>query len=57
MNGLLVFVSLLGGLHVFGLLGLVLGPVIVATTASLLDAYAGASREGPPGCGPEVLRG
>jgi predicted PurR-regulated permease PerM len=47
MNGLLVFVSLLGGLHVFGLLGLVLGPIIVATTASILDAYAGASHEGP----------
>jgi predicted PurR-regulated permease PerM len=45
MNGLLVFVSLLGGLHVFGLLGLVLGPIIVATTASLLDAYAGASSQ------------
>ncbi len=47
MNGLLVFVSLPGGLHVFGLLGLVLGPIIVATTASILDAYAGASREAP----------
>lgn len=49
MNGLLVFVSLLGGLHVFGLLGLVLGPIIVATTASILDAYAGASREASRG--------
>ncbi len=47
MNGLLVFVSLLGGLHVFGLLGLVLGPIIVATTASILDAYAGGSRDAP----------
>ncbi len=48
MNGLLVFVSLLGGLHVFGLLGLVLGPIIVATTASILDAYAGASARASP---------
>ncbi len=47
MNGLLVFVSLLGGLHVFGLLGLVLGPIIVAATASILDAYAGSSRGAP----------
>jgi predicted PurR-regulated permease PerM len=45
MNGLLVFVSLLGGLHVFGLLGLVLGPIIVAATASILETYAGVSRE------------
>ena len=31
MNGLLVFISLLGGLAAFGLLGLVLGPIIMAT--------------------------
>lgn len=40
MNGLLVFVSLLGGLAAFGLLGLVLGPIIMAFTISLVDAYA-----------------
>lgn len=40
MNGLLMFISLLGGVSVFGLLGLVLGPLIVALVAGLLDAYA-----------------
>ena len=40
LNGLLVFVSLLGGLAVFGLLGLVLGPIVVATAAGLLSSYA-----------------
>ncbi|MGO9591121.1 MAG: AI-2E family transporter [Candidatus Acidiferrales bacterium] len=40
MGGLLVFISVLGGISVFGLLGVVLGPIIVATTASLLDLYA-----------------
>jgi len=39
MNGLLVFVSLLGGLSAFGLIGIVIGPVIVATMASLLSPY------------------
>lgn len=39
MNGLVIFVSLLGGLSVFGLLGLVLGPVLVATALSLLMTY------------------
>lgn len=39
LNGLLVFVSLLGGLAAFGFLGLVLGPVIMATTIGMLDAY------------------
>ena len=40
LNGLLVFVSLLGGVAAFGLIGLVLGPVIMATAIGLLDAYA-----------------
>jgi len=39
LNGLLVFVSLLGGISAFGFLGLVLGPVIMATTIGMFDAY------------------
>lgn len=39
INGLVIFVSLLGGLAVFGLLGIVLGPVLVATALSLLNSY------------------
>jgi predicted PurR-regulated permease PerM len=39
MNGLVIFVSLLGGLSVFGLLGLLLGPVLVVTALSLLTGY------------------
>ncbi len=41
MNGLLMFISLLGGVSVFGLLGLVLGPLITAIVMGLFDAYAG----------------
>ena len=40
MGGLVVFISVLGGISVFGLLGVVVGPIIVATGASLLDLYA-----------------
>lgn len=40
MGGLIIFISVLGGIRVFGLLGVVLGPIIVATVASLLDLYA-----------------
>jgi len=40
MGGLVVFISVLGGISVFGLLGLVLGPIIVAMAASLLDLYS-----------------
>jgi predicted PurR-regulated permease PerM len=39
LNGLLVLVSVLGGIAAFGPIGLVLGPVIVATMSSLLSAY------------------
>jgi predicted PurR-regulated permease PerM len=39
INGLVVFVSLLGGLAVFGLLGIILGPVLVVTALSLLNGY------------------
>lgn len=46
LNGLLVFVSLLGGVVAFGLVGLVLGPVVMATTIGLLEAYAVDRRDG-----------
>jgi predicted PurR-regulated permease PerM len=39
MGGLVVFISVLGGISVFGLLGVVLGPIVVATAASMLDLY------------------
>lgn len=45
MNGLLVFISLLGGIAAFGLIGLVLGPVIMAAAISFVDAYATERRE------------
>jgi predicted PurR-regulated permease PerM len=40
MSGLVVFISVLGGISAFGLLGVVLGPIVVAAAASLLDLYA-----------------
>ena len=39
MNGLVLFVSLLGGLAAFGTVGLVLGPVLMATAVGVADAY------------------
>lgn len=39
MNGLLIFISLLGGVVVFGVLGLVLGPLVIATGEALLRTY------------------
>ena len=40
MGGLVVFISVLGGIAVFGMLGVVLGPIVVALSAGLLDLYA-----------------
>lgn len=39
MHELLIFFSVLGGLQVFGVLGILLGPVIVAIGLALLDAF------------------
>lgn len=38
MHGLLVFISLMGGVAAFGFIGLVLGPVIIAAMNTLLGA-------------------
>ena len=40
MGGLVVFISVFGGIAAFGMLGIVLGPIVVALAASLLDLYA-----------------
>jgi predicted PurR-regulated permease PerM len=39
LHELLVFFSVLGGISVFGLLGIVLGPVVLAITLGLLQTF------------------
>jgi predicted PurR-regulated permease PerM len=39
LNDLLLFISILGGLEVFGLLGLVAGPTVVAAALGVLRVY------------------
>lgn len=46
MHELLVFFSVLGGLETFGVLGVVLGPVVVAVTLALIEMVRHANR--PP---------
>ena len=41
VNGLIVFIGVLGGIAAFGVLGIVLGPIIVASCLTLLDIYLG----------------
>jgi predicted PurR-regulated permease PerM len=45
LNGLLVFISVLGGIAVFGVLGVVLGPIVVATAVGILDVYSGKDKK------------
>jgi predicted PurR-regulated permease PerM len=48
---LLVFIGVLGGISLFGALGIILGPIVVALAADLLDLYSpGRGRSGntPP---------
>ncbi|MGH9737478.1 MAG: AI-2E family transporter [Candidatus Acidiferrales bacterium] len=44
---LLVFIGVLGGITVFGALGIVLGPIVVGLAADLMDLYS--PRRGRPG--------
>jgi predicted PurR-regulated permease PerM len=48
LNGLLIFVALLGGLGAFGALGLVLGPLLVAVLLALLTSYVDSSERSTP---------
>ncbi|MBI2956496.1 MAG: AI-2E family transporter [Acidobacteria bacterium] len=41
LNGLLVFISILGGVAAFGFLGIVLGPILVALADAVFQVYAG----------------
>jgi predicted PurR-regulated permease PerM len=45
MNTVLVFFSLLGGIHAFGLMGLLYGPIIFAVTLVLFRLYEQEFRE------------
>lgn len=51
MHDLLVFFSVLGGIQVFGMMGLVVGPVIIATTVAVLQSMSwepgGATAQSP----------
>ena len=54
LSGLLVFIGVLGGVSAFGMLGLVLGPIVVAMAATLLEPYAPGANSGntlPPASG------
>jgi predicted PurR-regulated permease PerM len=42
MNGLLLLISLFGGLAAFGAVGLVVGPVLMAAAVALFDVFTSA---------------
>lgn len=52
MGGLVIFISVVGGVSVFGMLGIVLGPIIIALAASLLDLYMPSEPSGNAGAKP-----
>jgi predicted PurR-regulated permease PerM len=47
LHPLLVLFSVLGGVHLFGLLGLIAGPLAVALAKTLLEEYAGGEKLSP----------
>jgi predicted PurR-regulated permease PerM len=44
LSGLATFIAMLGGLRAFGALGIVLGPVVLATAAAILDVLRNMQR-------------
>jgi predicted PurR-regulated permease PerM len=51
VNGLVIFIGLLGGVGAFGFVGFVLGPIVLVTAGTLLDALT--RRRQPAGRPPE----
>ena len=47
VSGLIVFIGLLGGVGAFGFVGLVLGPIVLVTASTLLNAMAGHPKPPP----------
>ena len=47
-SGLVVFLGLLGGVSAFGFIGLVVGPIILVTTASLFRVFSRTDIPGEP---------
>jgi len=39
MNALLVFIGILGGIKLFGILGIIYGPLIITTFLTLAEIY------------------
>ena len=48
LSGLVIFISILGGINLFGMLGLVLGPILAAMAAGVLRAYTESTESPPP---------
>ncbi|MFQ5664448.1 MAG: AI-2E family transporter, partial [Terriglobia bacterium] len=48
LNSLVVFISIVGGLAAFGLVGIVLGPILVALGDAVLEVAAAARAQPPP---------
>lgn len=48
LNGLLVLISVVGGIGAFGLLGIVLGPVLIAVAVAVLEAERERRAGAPP---------
>jgi predicted PurR-regulated permease PerM len=57
MHELLIFFSVLGGLKVFGVLGILLGPVVVALGLALLEAFRASDQPAARAATPEVIEG
>jgi predicted PurR-regulated permease PerM len=47
LSGLVIFISVVGGVSLFGMLGLVLGPILIAMAAGVLSVYRESAESQP----------
>jgi predicted PurR-regulated permease PerM len=48
LSGLVIFIGVVGGVNLFGMLGLVLGPILIAMAAGVLSVYRESAESPPP---------
>jgi predicted PurR-regulated permease PerM len=48
MSTLVLIISLMGGVSAFGFIGIVLGPLVAALLAAIVEAYYARPEEAPP---------
>jgi predicted PurR-regulated permease PerM len=56
LSGLMIFISVVGGIGVFGMLGIILGPIVLATAVTIFDIYSERQPDGRKIARPRLVK-